>query len=232
MDYHPVDLDRWLNAGWELLDPPTGPLGSSTIRGLPFAIGSDPARCYLAFGAGEGDGVQIPLGGRRAHSLVFVHRLLQSAVLEGGPIGEVVAEYWLYYSDGTEESRPIRERYEIGLPLAWIRDQPALALPDQQHRVPDRFSGDSTGIARRMTGVQEGGSSFYVWAWLNPWPDRAIETLVISPLRGSFALAGITLGHVSEHPLVPAAARPVRVELLAPGAAGRPFDLACPVPKM
>src|SRR4029077_9702280 len=117
---------------------------------LPFQIAPDKTRCFIAFANGYlTSALSIPLGSRSAHTLVFVHRMLASQTLEGGPVGITVARYSFIYSDGSRIDHDIRERFEIGMPWNWIRDQPALALPDRRHALAPRYAGDFSKAGRR-----------------------------------------------------------------------------------
>ena len=105
-DYQPLDLGPSCNAGPELL-PDGAPLlvGEQAFRGLPFRIGPAAGaaeRCFVAFGPGHHAGpVTVPVG-TTARTLVVAHRLLESTLLEGGPVGQAVAEWTFGYGDGTE----------------------------------------------------------------------------------------------------------------------------------
>lgn len=225
-DYEPIDLSKWCNAGLAALGPDANAaLGEQTFRGLPFLIAPNDKRCFIAFGKGfRTSPLRIPLG-RSAHTLIFVHRMLASNTLEGGPAGVTVARCAFIYADGSRVDQAIRERFEIGMPWTWIRDQPALAVPDRKHALAPRYAGEFSRAGRRSTGVIEGPTSYYLWAWRNPRPERLIESIEITPETGQFLLATLTVGNVDEHPLVPSAARPVRIDLKDPVAADRPFDL-------
>src|SRR5690242_11602686 len=97
-DYEPLDLSGWCNAGTAILGAQQAPaLGRQTFHGLPFQIGGPDATGgddrFLAFGSGGYDGpLRIPFG-HTARRLIVAHRLLDSTLYEGGPVGETVAEY-------------------------------------------------------------------------------------------------------------------------------------------
>ena len=224
--YEPIDLSQWCNAGLDALGVDAlGQLGKRIFRGLPFFIPNDSRRCFIT-GGGDGprDEIVVPLNGVRAFTLVFLHRLLDSNLLQGGQLGRPAAQYVLRFGDGSEARQIIRERFEIGMPHTWIRDLPALALPDQKHELPPRFAGNFSIAGRRATGVVQRPYTFYMWAWRNPKPRSRLLQVSVVPDAMPFLIGGLTLGHVDEHPLVPAAWRPVRIDV--PGAAGDlPFEL-------
>lgn len=52
-EYTPIDLMAFHNAGLALLgEQATALLGPQQFRGLPFLVGIDPERCFVAFGDG------------------------------------------------------------------------------------------------------------------------------------------------------------------------------------
>lgn len=232
LDYEPLDLSAFRNGGIDLLgDAPGVPLGGQTLHGLPFHIGCDgcDAGSFLAFGDRLGVApVEIPID-RAARTVVVAHRLLESQILDGGPVGTVAAEYVVCFADGAEVVIPIRERFEIAIPSAWGQ-LPFLALPDRKNSLPPRWEGRwSAAGQRQMEVVQGTAAAYFLWAWRNPRPDVPIATLRIAPKGPRFIIAGITLGHVDEYPLGRAAAVPIRVELKEPTIAARPFDVAVDV---
>ena len=73
-------------------------VGHQTFRGLPFLIGRPSARpgepdlLILPGDQSTASPVSAPVGSR-ARWLIFVHRLLETRVYEGAPVGGLVAEY-------------------------------------------------------------------------------------------------------------------------------------------
>jgi hypothetical protein len=211
-EYEPLDLDALRNAPASLL-PGEPPLGDQQLHGLPFRIGEGD-RAFVAPSAP----VTIPVG-RPARTLVFAHRLLESDVLKGGPVGVVVAEYVFRLAGGDEHRVPIRERFEIMTPLAWGQLAFA-AVPDQKNASHGRWSGEWGAAGVRQTEAYQGGAKgYWLWCWTNPSPDVAVESIEIVPKgsqsaeRPRFVVAGVTLGLADEHPFVHHGAVPVRVEL-------------------
>ena len=110
-DYRPIDLSAVANASADLLgDGSQLPTGAQTFRGLPF----DLALLLIGGEAGTGS-VRIQVGAE-ATWLLFAHRLIDTSVYQGAPIGGTVAEYVAYYADGSTAVIPIRERFEIAIP--------------------------------------------------------------------------------------------------------------------
>ena len=240
MDYEPLDLTPFYNAGIELYDPERycsggtylqprpekPPIGSQLFHGLPFLIGNDESRCLLGFGAKL---CQEPVAirvGKPVRSVIFAHAVLETELWHGGALGVEIASYHFRYADGTDEAVPIRERFEIGnFPTPWGQ-YPFLCLPDQKDYLEDRYTGrwDRLGFrATEVTGAEPQG--YFVWAWRNPHPDKRIDQIIIVPGKQLFVVAAITMGHVDELPLVRTTSRPVRITLTDDDAAARPFQL-------
>lgn len=232
-DYEPVDLTVWCNAGPALLGDDT-PLGVQTFHGLPFQIGAHrptpTGPCFIHGGDGGcADPLRIAIG-RTAHRVIVAHRLLESSLYEGGPLGEVVADYVFHLADGERIVAPIRERFEmLALPVPW-GGHAFNAVPDRANELQPRYGGRWDDFGRRQTEVSQAVPHRYVlWTWPNPRPDVAIVDLEIVPKGPSFLIAAVTLGHLDEHPFNRGGARPVKIVLPLTEDAVQPFDLAVEV---
>lgn len=83
VDYQPLDLSALCNAGLDVLgDDSHAPIGSQTFRGLPFLVGSDQSKCFIAFDS-TSENITIPID-QSAQRVVMAHRLLDSNLMEGG----------------------------------------------------------------------------------------------------------------------------------------------------
>ena len=230
-DYQPIDISSWCNAGAsEIGDGQEAALGRLSLRGLPFLVGPEPiggsasASCFIALDGTSG-GVSIPIN-RAARRAIMAHRLLESEIASGGPLGLQVAEYVFRLSNGNEYRVPIRERFEIGsLPDVW-GGAPFLAVSDESVKLIARHEGpwDQAG-KRQVEAIQARPRRFYLWTWENPEPDAIVESLEIVPKGPRFIVAALTLGHVDEHPFARQGRRPVRIILKSPNDAEKPFDL-------
>ncbi len=232
--YDPFDLSSWCNtgAGWVKAELNLA-TGEQLMRGLPFRVAEDgdgQAR-VLGFGpGGYAEPVDIPLG-RPVQWVIFGHRLLESQILEGEPVGHCIAVYRFRYEDGGEVEAPIRERLEIGVvpDLGWGH-WPLLAVPDQSDWKYTRSEGPWEEAGDRQTEVSEGSpKALYLWAWRNPHPDRAVAGLRIEPQDRRFVVAAITLSSWEEYPFGREPRRPVKITLADGGKAPEPFDLAVEV---
>lgn len=230
-DYIPLPLADLYNAGVDLLGatgPP--PLGSQSFRGLPFKLGTNERCCFLAFGDGVcSEPRTIPIA-QPARTVIIAHRLLDSPILAGGPVGAPVADYLFRTADGQEEKVTIRDRFEIAVvPTPWGQ-LPFRAVPDQSDRLPPRFHGHFGDVGKRQTAVvQASARGYYLYAWTNPWPEQPLATLTITPRGPRFLVAGVTIGLINEYPFVRSGARPVMITLADPADAARPFDLSVTV---
>lgn len=201
-EYQPLDLTRFRNGGADLLESP--PLGAQLFHGIPFDVGSTFVLPVAT--------TRIPVGSA-ARTVLFAHRLLESKLLEGGPLGAEVAEYAFCFADGREERVLIRERFEIAMPLAWGQ-QPFAAVPDTKDGLIARWEGHWGHAGRRQTEVEPAHArAYFIWCWRNPSPDVAVDWIELRPKGPRFLVAGITLGQVDEHPLRREGSQPVRVEL-------------------
>lgn len=228
-EYEPLNLRRHCNAGAELFKPAKAaiPSGNKLWHGIPFALASG-KKCVAAFGERIRQGMQsveIPIG-KTARHVIFAHRLLDSKLREGDPVGRACARYVFVYADGHEEPVPIRERLEIAvIPSAWGQ-WPILAYPDHKDGLVKRYEGNwgHTGF-RQSEATQGTGHDFYLWAWINPRPEKKLQSVRIEPRGPRFYIGAITLGHLEEFPFNRTAKSEVKIVLPKPADAKKPFKL-------
>ncbi len=228
-DYQPIDLASRFNAGTDIL--PIGSasrLGFQLLRGLPFHLGSDPTQCLIALRPDPGSPeLSIDLGGT-AVSIVFAHRVLESSMLLGSEfVGSTVGNYTFEFEDGRAEVVPIRDRFEIGAPgvrspvgrdIYWGH-LPFLAVTDHAPEPPPRTIGQFGKAGYRQTGIlEEPLPAFFLWAWINPRPDHPVRRVRLRAETATILVGGVTIGHASEHPLIPMASSSVKVTVHDTGA--------------
>ena len=137
-DYQPLDLSALCNAGLEVLGANAkAPIGKQLFRGLPFLVNDDGSNCFIALDEASGR-VTIPINAS-VRRVIIAHRLLDSDLMEGGPLGETVADYLFRMAEGEEFRIPIRERFEIAHLSSG--GAPFLALPDQNDQLLPRYEG-------------------------------------------------------------------------------------------
>src|SRR5207245_10724129 len=121
------------------------PVGEQQFHGLPFRVGAETpvGSRYIGFGTRDGlnlDPVTVPIG-QTARRLLFAHALLESKLMEGGPMGLPVAHYVFRYNNDEEIRPPIRERFEVAVvPVGWGQ-HPFLAVPAQKDSLQPRYEG-------------------------------------------------------------------------------------------
>lgn len=201
--------------------------GRQSLRGFPFRIGppTGDGACLVALGLHQGGEVVVGIG-RRATEVMFAHAVVGSDAWRGVPVGREFARYAFRYEGGGEVDVPIREHFEVGnMPVPWGQ-YPLLALPDRDDDLEPRTHGAWERIGFRRTEVSAGTpASYFLWAWQNPEPERVIRDIVIRPQRVGLVVAGITLGHLGEHPLRPRTRHTVRLSLPAERAAADPPEI-------
>jgi len=232
-DYEPLDISSLCNAGPDTLGEDSGfEPGRQSLRGLPFQVGDegDPAADCLIALDGTSPGVTIPID-KPAHRVVVAHRMMESVLHSGGPLGAAVADYVFHLAGGEQVRVPLRERFEIGpiqnlQSVPGVPGSPFLAKPDTSAGLMPRHEGQWDLMGRRqIEGIQEWPRWFYLWSWANPDPGSVLESLEIVPAGPRFIIAGITLGHVDEHPFARQGRRPVRIVLKDTADAEKPFDV-------
>jgi len=232
LDYFPLDLSRFANAGAKVLGKPHAriPAGRQTWHGIPFLLKARAGKCVVALGRGlSNKAVEIPIQ-RMAQHVLFAHRLLETKIPQGEPVGKWIAEYVLRFADGSEERLPIRERLEIGvIPPEWGQ-WCILAWPDRKDGLIARHEGPFEGTGRRQTeATQAFPQDFYLWAWSNPRPELRIESLIVCPTGPRFYLGAVTLSNLAEFPFNRSAKRTVKIVLPNKKDADAPFDLSVEV---
>ena len=225
-DYQPISLSDLCNVGAEIIGGNRTPsVGSQTFHGLPFDI-AEGETCFLGFGENiNTDPIEVPIN-ESPKRVIFVHRLLESRIHEGEPIGRLIANYVFRYTDGETVSAPIRERFEIGsLPQGWGQ-QTFLAIPDQKEGLLPRHEGPWGSAGNRQTeATQTTPRSYYLWVWRNPRPDVEVASIEIQPQDRQFIVAAITLGYLDEDPMPRRPNREVKITLPQAEDADKPFDM-------
>lgn len=232
-DYQPVDLTRWCNveAEWiqEGLDIPAGIL---PLRGLPFGISAGQASqaIFIGFGAEAHTGpIEIDVN-CEAKWIIIAHRLLESRLFEGEPVGRRIATYRFCFENGEEAAIPIRERFEISVvPPAWGQ-MPLLASADNHASLFPRHEGRWDKLGWRQTDFEESWPRWFIlWAWKNPYPQSSVISLRVEPEDRRFCIAGLTVSQLDEQPFALLPRYPVKIDLKDEAQADEPFDLSLTV---
>jgi hypothetical protein len=167
---------------------------------------------------------------RQATWLIFAHAVLEPELYERPLVGSACAEYILHYRDGTQSSRELRQRFEIGptprkwlgraIPLDWGQT-PFLALNDAQHQLMDRCCGRFDAAGARLVDIEDPQSRipyvlpyrFYLWPMANPHPEKEISRLELKSAGAAVVLGAITASSLAEDPFGRGVSRDLLVTL-------------------
>jgi hypothetical protein len=183
------------------------PAGSCTAWGIPFEIED-----IIAL---KGEVVTVEFGPTVAHWLVFMHTSDLRPVETGpsgfmspmrgqGQLAEHAVDYMVLYADDTEERLPIRRRHQIG---AFQRRWGENCFEAVVHRKPHALRAPHeqliAGWGRSQTRVALADGSHgkpwinWLWAWENPYPDKAIVGIRFEPVSGVVIVSAISAGNAS-----------------------------------
>ncbi len=229
IDYEPLELKEYLNEGLDALGAgASAEIGPRHFRGLPFAIGDDPSRCFISMN-GSSEPISIPVG-RLASRVIFAHRLISSEADDGETVGAPVADYVFSQENGQKHVVTIRERFEIGcVPInsfLGTSGLPFLAVTDGKHQMMPRKEGQWQDVGKRQTEyLQATARSYFLWCWTNPDPTIPVESIRIVPKGPAFVIAAVTISNVDEHPFARQGRREAKITITDPVLAASPFDL-------
>src|SRR5437773_3596936 len=214
VDYLPLDLRPFHNAGADVLGDGTPLIGERSIRGIPFHIGTDPRRCFLAIDSTSAP-IAIPVG-RSVRRVLFAHRLFdprpEDLTAADGDPGGAVAHWVVRRTNGRTERVTLREHFEVAnIPSRrklWLAtdDRPISLAPRHTGRWLDHF-------ARQQEVQVPGARDYYLWDWIDPDPSSAISALEVEPAGRRYLVAAITLSFVDEDPFPRSEARAIRITL-------------------
>jgi hypothetical protein len=216
VDYLPLDLHTVHNAGVDVLGGSAPLTGRRTLRGIPFDIGADPQRCFIAVDASSNGPITIPIG-QQVRRIIFAHRLFDPRPTDltaaDGEMGGVVARWRVRRSDGRADVIPLREHFEVAnIPS---RRKLFLATDDGPISLAPRHAGRWLDHFAHQQEVHVAGSrDYYLWDWVDPDPSSAIEELILEPAGRRYLLAALTLSFVDEEPFPRCEARAVRFVLV------------------
>lgn len=228
--YRIVNIDPWCNVSSDWDDKEVSiPAGHQTLRGLPFRIGkeSDKTSHFVGFGkGGHREPIEVPLA-CSAQWLIFAHRLSESHIYDGDPVGKLVATYRICYNNQEVEEIQIRERFEISVvPPDWGQ-LPLLAMPDNYETLFPREDGswDLAG-QRQRESIHAWPRWFVLWAWQNPYPENDIASLIVAPGGPKFIIGGISISNLEEDPLGREERVPLKISLLNSEQKNQNFNLS------
>ena len=216
--YETLDLSGICNVGLEEF-PASPALGLQEYRGIPFLIGGGSqniSNLFLKLDSNSGT-VRIKVD-KKAHQVIFAHKLLDSKFMKDGSIGCSAAEYKFIMKDGSKTSVSIRERFEIASispdAIPGVPGAPFSAVSDADDSLMDRFEGRWDQVGRRqMESSQATVQDYYLWNWRNESSDKEIDYIDLIPGELPVLIAALTLSNVDENPFARSGKRPVKIEV-------------------
>jgi hypothetical protein len=187
---------------------PVAPDGACVCHGIPF----DASRVIVV----NGTAVTVPLSGLKACWLVFLHTSdirpmetnrhgLHSPMRGEGQLGELACTYRVHYADGSEAELPITRRFHIGaVTRRWGEscfEAVAHAKPRPMRQPHEQLRGDWGHAQTRVDPADLDGWVSWLWAWENPRPEQALDSILLEPSTGTVVLSGISAGQASSNPL-------------------------------
>ncbi len=144
---------------------------------------------------------------KSAESLEFIPDP-QSPMRGEGQLAEHAADYVILYEDGSEARTAIRRRHQLGTfqrrwgencfqSVAHHKPRPVKAAHEQL-----RPQGSEWGWTQTRVSTEDSGPWVnWLWAWLNPHPDKTITGFRFEPISGIVVLSAISAGDASSQPL-------------------------------
>ncbi len=122
-----------------------------------------------------------------------------------GHLNEKAALYTVLYQDGSEVRLPIRRRHQIGaFQRVWGENCFESVCHSKPHPIRPHHEQTAQSWGNSQTRATPADSDEWVnwlWAWLNPDPDKPIVGLRLEPASGIVVLSGLAGGKASAHPL-------------------------------
>ena len=184
------------------------PAGLCTGWGIPFEIRDLVLLTEQA--------ISIDLSSTTAPWLIFMHTSdlrpneagsggFISPMRGEGQLGEHAADYVILYADGTEERVKIRRRFQLGtFQRRWGENCFEAVAHHKPHPVPASFEqpAGNWGWSQTRASAADGGPWVnWLWAWQNPYPDKAISGIRFEPVSGMVIVSAVSAGQVSSQPL-------------------------------
>ena len=184
------------------------PSGDCVAWGIPFEIG----KVVVVSDAP----VAVALPPTQARWFVFLHtsdvRPLErdaagftSPMRGAGQLNERAADYVLLYEDGVETRAEIRRRHHLGaFRRGWGENCFQAVAQHKPHplRAPHEQLGDGWGWKQTRAAVADDGPWVnWLWAWENPYPEKAVVGVRFEPVSGLVVVSAIAAGDVTEQPL-------------------------------
>jgi hypothetical protein len=172
--------------------------------------------------------VSVEITPLKARWLVFLHtsdiRNLQpgsggiiSPMRGNGMLAEHAANYIVRYEDGAHLQTAIRRRHQLG---AFQRGWGENCFEAVAHHKPFPLRAAQEQLApewgftqTRSLAGDDGAWVNWLWAWENPFPEKAIAGFRFEPVAGLVVLSAVTAGNIASLPLRWQARRKARLVL-------------------
>lgn len=228
--FTPISLQGTYNCDQQTLTgnlrPATGLgdlIGKRIFRGIPFKLGEpgEPNVIYLDPETESSDPI-INLGDTRATYLLFLHVAvdrvsnyqpgLADDQIDGNELGDLVADYTVEYSDGSEFTAPIHRRFAIQQSRIGWGASAFAAVPAASDRVmltttDDQIAHGSSEISygrgetRASAGRDSVPEKLWIYALPNPHPEKPIRRVRCIAQQERAAIYAVTATSIPEHPL-------------------------------
>ncbi len=235
--FTPITLSSVFNIDRSALPPSLRPpsnmgelTGAQAYRGIPFVLGGESGSNVLLL---DGTTQTVELGNLQASYLLFLHAVedrvtnyldnLADTDVDGNELGDHVADYVLEYADGSIHEQPILRRFAIQQSHIRWGASPFLAVPAVTDLVIPATTEDALlgrqaraygrGETRVAAGRDRVAEKLWIYALPNPYPDKAIQRLLLQPVTERAVVYAISATQLAEHPLRPGLRRKVRVTL-------------------
>ena len=122
-----------------------------------------------------------------------------------GQLAEHAADYDFVYADGSLARALIRRQFQIGaFQRPWGENCFECVAHHKPQPVPAPFEKPHAVWGYGQTRVSPADAGPWVnwlWAWENPYPEKALTGFIFTPASGAIILSAITAGNVGMHPL-------------------------------
>ena len=122
-----------------------------------------------------------------------------------GQLAEHAADYTIIYEDKTEVTIPILRRRQVGpFQYKWgdhCFDAVAHRSPFPQRASHEQLNPEWGSSQTRVTAAPFGPWVNWLWAWENPYPEKAIVSVKFKPVSGIIIISALSFGSASSNPL-------------------------------
>lgn len=197
-----MDVDAWTKKCIEHAS-----MGKQVFWGMPFDLGT---RVLILHDMP----VTVDVGGIQARWLVFAHTaalipqkfnkdgFLEKPIRGRGELAAHHATYRLHYEDGTEVSKKILGRYQIGPHTRGFGEHFMEAVSQWHPHATPRKTGHAWPAEQCLTTAADWGQWLWtLWPWQHPHPEKTIRAITFEPVMGHVIVAGLSAGDTQSNPV-------------------------------